>query len=75
MSDIKETCGCSGNPKFDGVDPDYKRILWMVIFINAVMFMVEMSAGKLAGSQALQADALDFLGDSLTYGLTLPSSV
>lgn len=64
-------CGCSGNPKFDGVDPAYKRILWMVIFINAAMFFVEISAGKMAGSQALQADALDFLGDSLTYGLSL----
>jgi len=64
-------CGCSGNPKFDGVDPTYKRILWVVIFINAAMFVVEMSAGKLAGSQALQADALDFLGDALTYGLSL----
>ncbi|AGI69007.1 putative cobalt-zinc-cadmium resistance protein czcD [Octadecabacter antarcticus 307] len=64
-------CGCSGNPKFDGVDPVYKRVLWVVIFINAVMFVVEMSAGKLAGSQALQADALDFLGDALTYGLSL----
>lgn len=64
-------CGCSGNPKFDGVDPTYKRVLWVVIFINAAMFAVEMSAGKLAGSQALQADALDFLGDALTYGLSL----
>ena len=64
-------CGCSGNPTFDGVDPNYKRILWAVIFINAAMFFVEMSAGKLAGSQALQADALDFLGDALTYGLSL----
>ena len=64
-------CGCSGNPKFDGVNPSYKRILWVVIFINAAMFFVEMSAGKLAGSQALQADALDFLGDALTYGLSL----
>lgn len=66
-----ETCGCSGNPTFDGVDPTYKRILWAVIFINAAMFIVEMSAGKLAGSQALQADALDFLSDALTYGLSL----
>jgi len=64
-------CGCSGNPQFDGVDPAYKRVLWIVIIINAVMFIVEMSAGKLAGSQALQADALDFLGDALTYGLSL----
>ncbi len=65
------SCGCSGNPKFDGVDPAYKQVLWGVIFINAAMFFVEMSAGKLAGSQALQADALDFLGDALTYGLSL----
>lgn len=66
-----DACGCSGNPIFDGVDPTYKRILWVVIIINAIMFFVEMSAGKLAGSQALQADALDFLGDALTYGLSL----
>lgn len=71
MEDTNKACGCSGNPKFDGVDPAYKRILWAVIAINAIMFIVEMSAGKLAGSQALQADALDFLGDSLTYGLSL----
>ena len=67
----KEACGCSGNPVFDGVDQTYKRVLWIVILINAAMFFVEMSAGKLAGSQALQADALDFLGDALTYGLSL----
>ena len=66
-----EACGCSGNPVFDGVDQAYKRVLWVVIIINAAMFFVEMSAGKLAGSQALQADALDFLGDALTYGLSL----
>lgn len=71
MSDKTEACGCSGNPQFDGIDPTYKRILWAVILINAAMFIVEMSAGKLAGSQALQADALDFLGDALTYGLSL----
>ncbi len=71
MSKENEACGCSGNPKFDGIDPTYKRILWVVIIINAAMFLVEMSAGKLAGSQALQADALDFLGDALTYGLSL----
>lgn len=53
------------------MDASYKRVLWTVIFINAAMFFVEMSAGRLAGSQALQADALDFLGDALTYGLSL----
>lgn len=64
-------CGCHGNPRFDGVDPRYQRVLWVVIAINAAMFLVEMTAGQLAGSQALQADALDFLGDTLTYGISL----
>lgn len=64
-------CGCSGNPRFDGMDPRYRLVLWSVIGINAIMFVVEMAAGKLAGSQALQADALDFLGDTLTYGMSL----
>ncbi|MEZ5872512.1 MAG: cation diffusion facilitator family transporter [Nitratireductor sp.] len=68
---VNAQCGCSGSPAFDGMDANYKRILWLVILINAVMFVVELLAGKLAGSQALQADALDFLGDSLTYGLSL----
>lgn len=60
--------GASG---FDGTDPRYRRILWVVIAINAAMFAIETVAGRLAGSQALQADALDFLGDTLTYGLSL----
>ena len=49
----------------------FRRALWLVIAINATMFVVEMTAGTLAGSQALKADALDFLGDTLTYGLSL----
>ena len=56
---------------FDGMAPEYKRRLWIVIAINAVMFVVEMVTGHLAGSRALQADALDFLGDTLTYGISL----
>jgi Co/Zn/Cd efflux system component len=67
-----EACGCSGGvPVFDGVDPRYKRILWIVIGINGAMFLAEMIAGQLGGSQALKADALDFLGDTVTYGLSL----
>lgn len=62
---------CAHNTRFDGVSADYKRRLWLVIIINAIMFAAEMGAGHLAGSQALQADALDFFGDALTYGLSL----
>src|SRR6478609_2233597 len=55
---------------FEGMSDDYKRRLWIVIALNGAMFVVEMLAGALAGSQALQADALDFLGDTLTYGIS-----
>jgi Co/Zn/Cd efflux system component len=56
---------------FTGMSADYRRRLWAVIAINAAMFMVEMTAGQLGRSQALQADALDFLGDALTYFISL----
>ena len=62
---------CGSSVTFEGLSADYKRRLWVVIAINAGMFLVETGGGALAGSQALQADALDFLGDALTYGLTL----
>lgn len=56
---------------FAGDDPRYRRVLWTVVAINAAMFAVEITAGAAADSRSLQADALDFLGDSLTYGLSL----
>jgi Co/Zn/Cd efflux system component len=62
---------CGHDATFDGVSADYKRRLWLVIAINAAMFAVEMGAGALAGSRALQADALDFFGDAATYGISL----
>jgi cation diffusion facilitator family transporter len=62
---------CNSTAKFEGLSADYRRRLWAVIAINAAMFLVETGAGALAGSQALQADALDFLGDALTYGMSL----
>lgn len=49
----------------------YRRVLWAVLFINALMFVVEVSAGLAAGSASLQADALDFLGDAANYGISL----
>lgn len=66
------SAGCCGTSvKFEGLSADYKRRLWLVIAINAAMFFVEMGAGALAGSQALQADALDFAADAATYGISL----
>ena len=48
-----------------------RRVLWIVLAVNAAMFVVEIVSSWLAGSTALLADAVDFLADSATYGLTL----
>ena len=62
---------CGQDAQFDGVSAAFKRALWIVIAINGAMFIVEMAAGAFAGSKALQADALDFLGDTTTYAISL----
>lgn len=62
---------CGHTPKFEGLSADYKRRLWLVIAINGAMFFLELVAGALSGSQALQADALDFAADATTYGISL----
>jgi cation diffusion facilitator family transporter len=52
-------------------DARYRRALIVVLFVNAGMFAVEGTAGVLGNSVALQADALDFLGDAATYAISL----
>lgn len=49
----------------------YRRALGLVVALNLGMGVVEMATGLLAGSQALKADALDFLGDGTITGLAL----
>lgn len=47
------------------ITPQYRRALWIVILLNVGYGIIEMIGGFFAGSQALKADALDFLGDGL----------
>lgn len=51
--------------------PGYRRALWIVVGLNIGYGIVEMIGGILSGSQALKADALDFLGDGLITSLGL----
>ncbi len=41
-------------------DPRYRRILWLALVLNLLMFVVELSSGLYAGSVSLLADAIDF---------------
>ena len=63
-----DSCASSASPK---VDPVWRRALWIAFVVNAAMFAAEMAAGFAASSSALQADALDFLGDSANYAISL----
>ena len=60
------------NPRAgDALRSRQRRVLWMVLAINASMFVIEMITSWYAGSTALLADALDFFADSATYTITL----
>lgn len=52
-------------------DPRWRRVLLIALGINLAMFVGEMLAGIASGSRSLQADALDFLGDSANYAISL----
>jgi Co/Zn/Cd efflux system component len=49
----------------------YRRVLWIALIANLLMFVVELAASLLSGSSALAADATDFLGDAGNYALSL----
>ncbi|MEQ8807138.1 MAG: cation transporter [Rhodospirillales bacterium] len=49
----------------------YRRVLWFALIVNGGMFFGELAGAYLSKSIALQADALDFLGDAANYGISL----
>ena len=59
---------CSTPPP---VDPRYRRVLWVALVLNAIMFVVELGASWKSGSVSLLADSIDFLGDAGNYAISL----
>jgi cation diffusion facilitator family transporter len=66
----KECCdsGCSTNQL---ITPRYRKILWIALIINFAMFVIEIVSGLNANSVSLLADAIDFFGDAMNYGISL----
>ena len=60
------TCASSA-----AVDPTYRRVLWLALVLNALMFAVEFGASWLSGSVSLLADSIDFFGDAGNYAISL----
>ncbi len=63
-------CGCSA-PTPQAPPPGFRRALWIALWINLAMFLVEGWASFQSGSVSLMADAIDFFGDSANYLLSL----
>lgn len=57
--------------EIDALRSRQSSMLKSVLVINAVMFIVELTAGLLGHSVSLVADSLDMLGDALVYGFSL----
>ena len=63
-------CSCSA-PKPKTPAPGFRRALWIALWVNLAMFVVEGMASLSSGSVSLMADAIDFFGDSANYILSL----
>lgn len=64
-------CSCSSEPAPPKPNSKFRTALWIVLFINLAMFVVELIGGAYAHSSALWADALDFFGDAVNYAISL----
>ncbi|MBN8543657.1 MAG: cation transporter [Alphaproteobacteria bacterium] len=51
--------------------PAYRKVLWVCLFANAIMFVVQVIASHMAHSVALLANSLDFLSDAANYGISI----
>ena len=54
--------------EFRKYSKQHSNVLWIVLFINLIMFVIELISGFRAKSLALTGDSLDMLGDALVYG-------
>lgn len=65
------SCASDNATDSERSNPTFRRILWFALISNALMFVVELAGSFISGSVSLQADALDFFGDAVNYGITL----
>ncbi|WP_372988356.1 cation transporter [Marinobacter sp.] len=63
-------CSCSA-PEPKSPAPGFRKALWIALWVNLAMFLVEGIASIQSGSVSLMADAIDFFGDSANYILSL----
>jgi Co/Zn/Cd efflux system component len=68
------SAGCCGNGlevNINQVNKKFKNALWIALILNFSMFIFENVQSLMSHSLSLRADAIDFLGDSANYFITL----
>ncbi len=68
---MSDNCCQSKSSELTKLKKQQANVLWVVLFINLVMFFVEFGAGIRADSISLTGDSLDMLGDTLVYASSL----
>lgn len=64
-------CSSCSTPQPKSPAPGFRKALWIALWVNLAMFLVEGFASLQSGSVSLMADAIDFFGDSANYLLSL----
>lgn len=68
---MSASCCSHSNCSSPVVGPRYRKALWAALFLNTIMFVVELGASWTSGSVSLMADSIDFFGDAANYGISL----
>jgi Co/Zn/Cd efflux system component len=68
VSSCHDHCDESGQ---SSVSAEYRKVLWICLIANAVMFVAQMIASYAAHSVSLLANSADFFSDAANYGISL----
>lgn len=68
---MSASCSCQSGCSSAPADPRFRKALWIALFLNALMFLVELGASWASGSVSLLADSVDFFGDAANYAISL----
>tara|TARA_B100000287_G_scaffold384139_1_gene390381 strand:+ start:59 stop:682 length:624 start_codon:yes stop_codon:yes gene_type:complete len=68
---MSDDCCQNKGKDLENIKKQHSNILWIVLFINLIMFVIEIVSGFRAKSLALTGDSLDMLGDALVYGSSI----
>ncbi|MHA3060282.1 cation transporter [Acinetobacter sp. ANC 4636] len=64
-------CQCEHHTSNHSISKKFRNALWIALFLNLSLFIIEVIAGAHAGSAALWADSLDFAGDAFNYAISI----